>query len=121
VPVVAPAANSQRVAHTVPRSHVRTTGQQVAQPQMLDKPPSGHPVADAPRAKPPTAQQPVARARPTGAHSTAKPPPIPAAARRPPTTQVPLVKPPFQPAPVAETPKRLPTDEGVLIDFDEDE
>jgi hypothetical protein len=98
VPVV-----QSRVAHTVPRN----------------KPPTAQQPAVVPRNTPPTAQQ-VARPKaPTGSH--AKPPPIPAAARRQPTRQVPLVKPPTEQAPVMKMPKRAATDDGVMIDFDEDE
>ncbi|HEY5924611.1 MAG TPA: hypothetical protein VIV11_23190, partial [Kofleriaceae bacterium] len=115
VPVV---ANPQRVAHTVPRS--RPTGQQ-AVPQQAPQQPTG-PQPQILRS-PPTGSQPVAPRpkQPTGQVSTAKPPPIPAAARKG-TQQVPLVKPPTQQAPVVRAPtKRAPTDEGVLIDFDDDE
>ncbi|HEY5945998.1 MAG TPA: hypothetical protein VIV40_10935, partial [Kofleriaceae bacterium] len=106
---VAPPTNPPRVAHTVPRSAVRTTGQHSVQPtgpQPLASPPD-------PRAKAPTGQQ----------RTGAKPPPIPAAARRPMTQQVQIVKPPTQPPPVVQPPIQRATtdDEGVLIDFDEDE
>ncbi len=81
------------------------TGQQ---PQMLAHPP----------AQQPAAQQPApARAK----SSTAKPPPIPAAARKPPTIQVPITKPPAQQAPVVKPARASTADDGVLIDFDDEE
>jgi hypothetical protein len=77
----------------------------------LERPITGEvPVTPAPTA---SARPP----RPTGAHATAKPPPIPAAAHKPPTQQVPISNPPA-PAPS----KRAATeDDGVIIDFDDDE
>lgn len=89
------------------------------------------PLPGLPIERPPTGQQPIvtkpATARPvpaatpppgspTGAQPavkrTTKPPPIPAAARKQPTRQVPVI----------QTPKRAPTeDDAVLIDFDDDE
>lgn len=88
------------------------------------------PLPGLPLERPPTGQQPVVTKSPTGrqavvarsvatpasarasAKRVTKPPPIPAAARKPPTRQVPVVPPP----------KRVPTeDDGVLIDFDDDE
>ena len=105
------------------------------QHEALRKPPTGQHEA---LRKPPTGQHEALRKPPTGQHEplrttsagpvpgasvpatarsvakrATKPPPIPAAARRPPTRQVPVVA-----APV----KRATTDDdGVLIDFDDDE
>jgi hypothetical protein len=63
------------------------------------------PVAAAPVAAAPVARPPV--------KGGTRPPPIPAAARKPPTQQVPLVRAPIK--------RAVTDDEGVLIDFDEDE
>jgi hypothetical protein len=68
----------------------------------------------------PTGASPTAKPRTTGANVIQRPakqgtapPPVPAAARRSATTPPPV--------PVHVPPKRASTDDGILIDFDEDE
>ncbi len=94
-------------------------------PEPAPQPTGPQPLVRGARVGSPTGQQPMASrpAQPTGPQPTtlrpsrptvshAKPPPIPAAARKPPTQQVPIVHAP---------PTRATTDDGVLIDFDDDE
>jgi hypothetical protein len=79
----------------------------------MAKPPTGQVPIRTPIAnQPPVASVPRAKSATGGAVAKTRPPPIPAAARRQPTRQVPVIKPPIQ---------RATTDDGVLIDFDEDE